>query len=256
MALCLAESLVETGGFDPKDQLDRYLRWYREGYLSPKGYCFDIGFTTRLALEAYARTGAPYPGPTDPRTAGNGSLMRLAPVALFFAAEPEKAIHYAALSSRTTHGAPQAVDACRYFTGLLVGALRGEPKEKLLAPFYSPVPDLWEESPLHPAVARVAAGSYVGKTEAEIRAGGYVVDTLEAVLWAFSRGENFGQAVTLAVNLGDDADTVGAVAGQLAGAYYGEAGIPAAWREGVYLRDRIVALADALYRQAWGEASG
>ncbi len=256
MALSLAESLVETGGFDPVDQLRRYLRWYREGYLSPKGYCFDIGNTTRRALERFAKTGEPYPGPTGEHTAGNGSLMRLAPVALFFAAEPEKAIRYAALSSRTTHGAPQAVDACRYFTGLLVGALRGEPKEKLLAPFYSPVPDLWEESPLHPEVARVAAGSYAGKTEAEIRAGGYVVDTLEAVLWAFSRGENFGQAVTLAVNLGDDADTVGAVAGQLAGAYFGEAGIPAAWREGVYLRDRIVALADALYRQAWGEASG
>jgi len=243
MALCLAESLVETGRFDPVDQLRRYLRWYREGYLSPKGYCFDIGNTTRRALERFAKTGEPYPGPTDAHTAGNGSLMRLAPVALFFAAEPEKAIHYAALSAKTTHGAPQAVDACRYFAGLLVGTLRGVPREKLLSPCYSPVPGLWEESPLHLAKACLSAG-------------GYVVDTLEAALWAFGRGHDFKEAVLLAVNLGDDADTVGAVTGQLAGAYYGEAGIPAAWREGVYLRERIVALADALYRQAWGEASG
>ena len=256
MALCLAESLVETGGFDPVDQLRRYLRWYNEGYLSPKGFCFDIGNTTRRALETHERTGEPYPGPSDERTAGNGSLMRLAPVPLFYAADPEKAIHYAALSSKTTHGAPQAVDASRYFAGLLVGAARGESKETLLAPFYSPAPGLWEKAPLHPAVARVAAGSFREKTRDEIRASGYVVDTLEAALWAFNRGRDFKEAVLLAVNLGDDADTVGAVAGQLAGAYHGEAGIPAAWREGVYLREKIRSPADALYRRAWGDAAG
>jgi len=113
MALCLASSLVETGRFDPRDQMDRYVRWYREGYLSSTGRCFDIGNTVRAALERYAQTGDPYAGSTHPMSAGNGSIMRLAPVPLFFANDPSMAIAMAAASSRTTHGVTAAVDACR-----------------------------------------------------------------------------------------------------------------------------------------------
>src|SRR5688500_928565 len=85
MALCLAESLLECNGFDPVDQLRRYVRWYREGHHSSTGRCFDIGSTVRAALQRFEETGEPWCGSTDPQTAGNGSLMRLAPVVLFYA---------------------------------------------------------------------------------------------------------------------------------------------------------------------------
>ena len=86
MALCLAASLIESPRFDAGDQMDRYLRWMREGYMSSTGTCFDIGNTTRAALRRFERSGDPYSGPTDPMSAGNNSLMRLAPVPMYFAA--------------------------------------------------------------------------------------------------------------------------------------------------------------------------
>jgi len=130
MALCLAESLIEKRGFDPNDQMDRYCRWWKEGHLSSTGTFFDIGGTVSSSLECYLRTGEPFAGSTDPFTAGNGSLMRLAPVPLAFRANFGLAIHNAGESSRTTHGAPATVDACRYFAGLLLGAVGGRRKRK------------------------------------------------------------------------------------------------------------------------------
>src|SRR5262249_24847002 len=108
MALCLAESLIECHGFDPVDPLKRYVRWYRQGHLSSTGHCFDIVNTTRSALRRFEQSGDPYCGPTDSWSAGNGSIMRLAPVPLFFAATPHEAVTRAAESSRTTHGAEEA----------------------------------------------------------------------------------------------------------------------------------------------------
>jgi ADP-ribosyl-[dinitrogen reductase] hydrolase len=105
MALCLATSLVECGGFDPGDQMERYCRWYEEGYLSSTGRCFDIGNTVRSALERFRRDGDPNAGSRDPRSAGNGCIMRLAPVPLFFFPGLDAAEHHAGESSRTTHGA-------------------------------------------------------------------------------------------------------------------------------------------------------
>jgi hypothetical protein len=150
MALCLAESLIEKHGFDPKDQMDRYCRWWKEGYLSSTGTCFDIGVTVRKSLESYLRTGEPFAGSTDPFTAGNGSLMRLAPVPLAFRANFGLAIHNAGESSRTTHGAQSAVDACRNFAGLLLGALGKRSKEEILSAFFclGPDPDYWQRHAL------------------------------------------------------------------------------------------------------------
>lgn len=246
MALCLAESLIECRGFDPHDQMQRYLRWYREGHLSSTGACFGIGNTVRAALRAFERSGDPFSGSSDPRSAGNGSLMRLAPVPLAFARCPEQAIQLAGESSRTTHGAREAVDACRYFAAFLVGALGGADKAELLAPAFCPVPGLWGREPLSPRVAEVAAGSFRGREPPEIRGTGYVVESLEAALWAFDRSENFRAGALMAVNLGDDADTTGAIYGQLAGAYYGVQGIPAAWRERLARRETLRGYADLL----------
>ena len=148
MALCLAASLIEKGRFDPQDQMRRYVLWRDKGYLSSTGECFDIGNTVMSALSRFDETSEPYAGSCDPWSAGNGSLMRLAPVPMYFAGDAAEAIDRSADSSRTTHGAEEAVDACRYFAGLLVGALNGVDKKTLLSAGYCPVEDLWERSPL------------------------------------------------------------------------------------------------------------
>ncbi len=246
MALCLATSLVECGGYDARDQIERYVRWWRDGYLSSTGRCFDIGNTTRASLDRFARSGEVYAGLDDPHAAGNGSIMRLAPVPLAFANDPALAIAHSGDSSRTTHGAQVAIDACRYLGALIVGAVHGATKEALLAPFYTPVPDLWRQHPLSDALPTIAAGSFRERQPPLIRGSGYVVASLEAALWAFYHGTDFREGCLLAVNLGDDADTTAAVYGQLAGAYYGEAAIPASWREPLAMRDQIGNLAEQL----------
>ena len=243
MALCLAESLVQCRGFDALDQMQRYTRWMKEGYLSSTGQCFGIGGTVSEALRKFIRTKDPFSGSTDPYTAGNGSLMRLAPVPLFFASDPEKAIHMSAESSKTTHGAVTCLDACRYFGGLIVGAINGVSKEQLLSPRFAPVEGLWERNPLCPEINEIACGSFNQKKPPEIVGSGYVVRSLEAALWAFSRSSDFREGCLLAVNLGNDADTTGAIYGQLAGAYYGVEGIPIEWRGCLAHKDLIERLA-------------
>ena len=250
MALCLAESLVETGGFDPADQMQRYVRWWREGHLSSNGRCFDIGGTTRGALARFEADGHPFAGSTDEGEAGNGSLMRLAPVVLWFRDDPAEAVCRAAESSRTTHATRTAVDACRYFAALLLGALHGVPRDELLSWSWTASLPFWREHPLHPEVEAVARGSYRGKGVSEIQARGYVVHTLEAALWAFHQAEDFRSGALAVVNLGWDADTNGAVYGQLAGAWFGEEGIPAEWRARLALRERVEELAEGLVEGA------
>lgn len=246
MALCLAESLIISRKFDPADQLRRYLRWYKEGHLSVNGECFDIGNTTQEALMKFWDTGEPYPGPDHELSAGNGSLMRLAPVPLFFRSDPLLAIHYSGLSSRTTHNHPLAVDACRYMGSLLVGAVNGAVKEELLSPRYSPVPGYWEEHPLQGEIDEVAIGSFKEREPPQIRGRGYVVKSLEAALWAFYKSKNFKDGCLLAVNLGEDADTTGAIYGQLAGAYYGKSGIPIRWIDKLKKADLIKSIIQRL----------
>lgn len=252
MALCLATSLLECNGFDPTDQMQRYVRWWREGYLSSTGECFDIGVTTSGALSRFMRHGDPHAGSEDPSSAGNGSLMRLAPVPMYYANDPPEAVAMAAESSRVTHAAREAVDACRYFASLLVGALGGADKQALLSPLYCPVEGFWDDDPLTEKIAQVARGSFKDRNPPDIRGTGYVVDALEAALWAFDRSDGFREGALLAVNLGDDADTTGAIYGQIAGAYYGADAIPAKWRYKLAMTDEIVSLADRLHDHALG----
>jgi len=246
MALCLAASLVETQKFEAADQMRRYVRWWREGYFSSTGICFDIGNTTRAALQKFEATGEPLAGSADPNAAGNGSLMRLAPVPLAFRKQPELAIQYAAESSHATHAAPAAVDACRYFAGLILGALDGAEKSELLSAGFTPYPNAWQATPLHPQIAAVAEGSFKRKHPPEIRGTGYVVQSLEAALWAFYHTDNFESGCLRATNLGEDADTTAAIYGQLAGAFYGEGAIPLKWREQLAMRATIEDLAEKL----------
>ena len=251
MALCLAESLVTCQGFDATDQMRRYVRWYREGYWSSTGTLFDIGSTVSAALRRFERDGNPFAGETHARAGGNGSLMRLVPIPLAFANDPSEAMRLAGEMSRTTHAAPEPVDACRYYAGLILGALHGERKERLLAPRYNPVSGVWESEALCPRIDAIAAGSFKVRQPPEVRGTGYVVDALEAALWAFWNTDAFEAGALAAVNLGDDADTTGAIYGQLAGAYYGLAGIPERWRSTIALQDRILGLSDALWSLAF-----
>lgn len=246
MALCLAESLLERKTFEPIDQLKRYVRWWQEGHLSATGRCFDIGNQTRTALSEFTESGRSRNGPSGEAAAGNGSLMRIAPIAIAYWREPARAIELAAESSMTTHPNVECLGACRYFTGLLVGAITGRSKKELLQPMFSPVDGLWDRQPLPPRVAKVASGSFLTKQPPDIRGTGYVIDCLEAALWAFASTNNFEEAILAAVNLGDDADTTGAVCGQIAGAYYGLNGLPARWRQKLAMRDMIESYARRL----------
>jgi ADP-ribosylglycohydrolase len=194
----------------------------------------------------FENRGDPWGGSSDPSTAGNGSIMRLAPVVLAFARSPPEAIAMAAQSLRTTHGAREAIDGCRYLAALLLGALDGVSKEELLSDTFEPVPALWVREPLAAAIAEVAAGSFRCRNPPEIRGTGHVVHSLEAALWAFHRGQSLREGALLAVNLGDDADTTGAVYGQLAGTFYGEAAIPQPWREWIMAGEKIADLAERL----------
>jgi ADP-ribosyl-[dinitrogen reductase] hydrolase len=247
MALCLAESLIECKGFDPADQMKRYLKWYRECYLSSNGRCFDIGNTVRDALVRFERTGEPFSGSKDPYSAGNGSIMRLAPVPMFYAGNPQTAIEKSGESSRTTHGVHPTIDACRYLGALIVGALKGASKEDILSDHYSPVPGYWTQKPLVKDIDEIAAGSFKHREPPEIQGSGYVVKSLEAALWAFYKSKTFEDGCLLAVNLGDDADTTGAVYGQLAGALFGFGEIPKSWTNKVAQRNLILSMAERLF---------
>jgi ADP-ribosyl-[dinitrogen reductase] hydrolase len=242
MALCLATSLVHCDGFDARDQMDRYCDWWSRGYLSSTGTCFDIGNTVSDALRRYQRTNDPFAGSADPKSAGNGSLMRLAPVVLFYHPDLDAITRYAGESSRTTHAANEAIDACKIFAQCLAAVLDGRSKAAALAAAAG--------SDGSERLRSIAAARYLDWPIERIRGTGYVVDCLEAALWCFGHTNDFRSAILRAANLGDDADTTAAVCGQIAGAYYGASGIPRKWLDQVVLRDEIVALADSLMRVA------
>lgn len=239
MALCLAESLIECGGFDPSDQMERYCRWWRDGHLSSNGRCFDIGITVSGALRRFETTGEAFAGSTAPNTAGTGSIMRLAPVPMFASDVSRKQFAYRVNRPAPPHGADECLDACHVLGALLHHLINGASKEEALN-------RIRDEEVGSPSIRAIIDGSYLEKNEADVRATGYVVHTLEAALWSFARTTNFRDAVLMAVNLGDDADTTGAVCGQIAGAFYGAEGIPARWRELLAKRELITDLAARL----------
>lgn len=220
MALALADSLYLCGMLKEQDIMERFVDWQENGQYSANGSCFDIGGTVAAALRRFKATGDPVAGSTDPQAAGNGSLMRLAPVAMIYWNDAAKRRDAAARQSRTTHGAPEAVDACIAYADLIAEAIAGVPKSEVLLP---------REGNYAGAIAGIMAGSWRGKERSAIRSSGYVAHSLEAALWCVGRTGNFADAVILAANLGEDADTTAAITGQLAGALYGASGIPASW---------------------------
>lgn len=246
MALCLAESVLHKGGFDAADQMGRYLNWWKWGYLSSTGECFDIGMTVREALAAFQDSGNPFAGSTDPYSAGNGSMMRLAPVVLFFFPDPENVRKFAIDSSRTTHAAQEAIECCVVLAQAISNALSGASKDQVLH-----CADLQLSAP---KVIAIADGEYRCKSRDDILGTGYSVASLEAAFWCFHHTDSFAEAVLAAANLGDDADTTAAIVGQLAGAFYGAQAIPAGWLEKLWMREDIEGMADALLNASIGAA--
>lgn len=225
MALCLADSLIDCG-FDAEDQLDRYCAWHDKGYRSSIGHCFDIGGTCSSALSRYRRDKSLL-APFSEWGAGNGSLMRLTPIPLYYRKYPAVARKKAYLQSRVTHGAIVAADCCVFYTNLILGALNGKSKEEILAPDFECLSSL--EGKLSPKVEEIQKGSYQTKKLDEISSDGYSLHSLEAALYCFYHTDNLKDCVLMAVNLGSDTDTVACITGQLAGAYYGIQAVPEEW---------------------------
>lgn len=222
--------------------MQRYCRWRDTGYLSSTGDCFDIGIATSIALSNFKKTGNSFSGDPNPKKAGNGCLMRLAPIALYFHPNLNLTIEMAAESARITHAAQECLEASRLFAAMLSKSLNGASKQDVLLQH-----GLTEFSTEN--LQAVANGIYFNKAESEIKGSGYVVESLEAALWCFYKTDTFETAILCATNLGDDADTTAAICGQLAGAFYGEGNIPKQWLNMLHQCEMIANLADRLYEQ-------
>ena len=224
MMLCLAESLTQTGkGAQLLSlQLEYYSKWLKDGYNTPTGKAFDIGGTTRRAIATYNMTGKIIADTADEIYQGNGSLMRLAPIGMMFWDDEEAAAKEARISSMSTHANSLCLEACSMLARAIAKAIQGRSKENIL--------DFTEDYMLErPELESIINGDYMKKTRNQIRSDGWAVSTLEAALWAFYTTETFQDGAILAVNLAHDADTVGAVYGALAGAFYGYEAIPVEW---------------------------
>lgn len=240
LAWALADSLVSTEAFDPRDLADRFISWWREGQYASNGRCFDIGLTTEAALEQYERSGNAFSGPTEPSTAGNGSLMRVSPVAIRHWNDRHTMAAVAADQSRVTHGATEAVEACVLFCDILADAIEGRPRSEVLRS---------RTGHYTSRVLDIASGRWRLKSRSEIRGSGYVLDALVASLWCVARTTTFESAVLMAANLRDDADTTAAITGQLAGALYGNEAIPFRWRNRIARSRALHSIAERLFHK-------
>lgn len=235
MALCLAESLLERGGFDARDQVGRYRRWQQEGYLSATGQCVGITAGTARALAAAQWRRQMFAGSHDPAVLDPEPLSRVTPVVMYFFAEREAAEEQAAQAARATCQVPAVLDACRTLARALHAALAGRPREAIVA-------------------ALAAAAPASGFPSAE--AGATAPQALGAVLDTFERSGNFRDAVLAAANLGGDSDVITSVTGALAGAHYTASGIPTLWRNSLMKQQLIEGFADRLFAHTLLELGG
>jgi ADP-ribosyl-[dinitrogen reductase] hydrolase len=234
MMLCLGESLVESGGCPNTTlELEKYVAWFTEGYLGVGGECIDIGMTTKRELLKFMESGEPSNIKAGEFDQGNGSLMRVAPVPIIWAGKPHDAYKVGYRSSLSTHRHKNCATVCGIFCYILSQVVSGDVVIKgditaLLGEFY----DKYRQKHGDRGDARlleILSCKFMGKTVEQISTSGYIMDTFEAALWGFFHTDNFKDGVILLANLGDDADTVCAVYGTLAGAFYGYREIPSGW---------------------------
>ncbi|MBC7715019.1 MAG: ADP-ribosylglycohydrolase family protein [Rhizobacter sp.] len=227
LALCLGLSLVEKNGFDPYDQIEKYIKWFREGFMSCTGHCFDIGNTTKAALLRYEENKDIYAGSVDdPPT--NGSLMRLAPIPLFYFKSPADTVKYAGLSSKVTHAPINCIKTCEDLAKYIQRALHGESKM-----------EIFRDSTID-----------FRKSYEEVSGKGTAIECLEGAMWCFFHSKSFDEGVKMAVNLGDDTDTTAAVFGQIAGSFYGVEGIPESMLSDLFDKKLIEDVALKLFSSA------
>ncbi|CAF4097841.1 unnamed protein product [Rotaria sordida] len=241
--------------------------------MSSTGNCFDIGAATKRAVRKFENQQTEFARNNNipleeidflsdekllkifpincgsNEAAGNGALMRLAPVPLFFYRNPQLAVDFSGISGRITHGDQRAYDACRYYGALIITVLMDKvDKDELLSEkFYSnELKKFFKNGSLHTDIEKIAKGSFKKKKGYDdgIRGKGYVVNSLEAALWAFWKTETFKEGAIEAVNLGDDTDTTAAIYGQLAGAFYGYDKLPSEWINMVYAKRFVECLCD------------
>lgn len=259
MALCLLESL--TRGLDYRDMMGRFLLWAEEGYLTAHGETFDMGFTTRQALARFAQGTAPLDcGCKGERDNGNGSLMRILPLAFYLhhAFGPDfpeqdqayQVIHHA---SGVTHGHPISLMACGIYCAVAGRLIQGRGDRESLGQAMEQAKDFYRRSEMAawlPKFRRIDLETLSGLPRQQVESGGYSLYTLEAALWCLLHTENYPDCVLAAVNLGEDTDTTAAVAGGLAGLRYGLAGIPPQWLAQLAQKEKIeqlcLAFADSL----------
>jgi ADP-ribosyl-[dinitrogen reductase] hydrolase len=223
MMLCLAEALTSTGR-SPQiltEQLALYSRWHYEGHNTPTGKAFDVGGTTKRAIQQFQVTRNIIAATSDDVYQGNGSIMRIAPIGMLYWDDVDAAGIEGSLSSMTTHSNQLCMECCSILARMIAKAIQGLSKENVL--------DLSDEIITRPELKPIVQGKFMEATRSQIRSDGWVVSTLEAAMWAFYKTETFQDGAILAVNLAHDADTVGAVYGALAGAYYGYSDIPIEW---------------------------
>jgi ADP-ribosyl-[dinitrogen reductase] hydrolase len=238
MALCLAESLLGCKGFDSRDQVARYRRWQREGYLSCTGQCLGITAGTARALASAQWRRQPFSGTHDPEALDPEALSRVAPVVMYFFAQPEPAVEWAAEAARTTCQAPAVLRACRALAQALHAAISGEPRSVILAQAQSAL-----DATQHP-------------TPASAQPDDGAPAALAAALEAFAGTGNFRDAVLSAANLGGNSDVVAAACGALAGAHYTASAIPTLWRNSLIKKQLIENSADRLLAHAMLQFSG
>ena len=231
MALAMAKSLLEKKSFDANDIMSKFCKWYKGGEFSPRGKCFDIGGTTAIALSSYLHEIVkdeyvlqPYRGRTAHDSSGNGALMRLAPV-IMVAQDPYHAMQLATQQTLLTHGSNICVD---YSVMLAEELYYGYPISRYSS--YKLPLDIDRN---------------------DVMSGGYVKETYECAWWAFQTTNNFVDCITKAVNRGHDADTSGAVAGMIAGRYYGITNIPSYFKDNLMWYDKLYQTAIDLCNMEW-----
>jgi ADP-ribosyl-[dinitrogen reductase] hydrolase len=239
MAICLARSLIACRGVDTADQLHRYLTWWRTGEPSSTGACIGISQTMQAALRHFEQTQQEVAPSNKKLESTVECLARLAPVVCYFAGDQVAALRAAADCAKTTHHSLLCEEASQFLALLLHRILHGLQKSKAL--------EHVEHHPWQaPEVQQLATGRFQDQLLSEIRGSQNALECLEAALWCFLVADNFRDAVLLAVNLGEHAESTGAVCGQIAGAYYGEYAIPAEWRAQIARSRDILQIADEL----------
>jgi ADP-ribosyl-[dinitrogen reductase] hydrolase len=247
LTLCLVESLCEAG-IDYRDQAQRFVGWMLRNEWTPRGTVFDIGNATRQAISRLDRGIAPTEaGLTDESSNGNGSLMRVLPIAIYLAyADRAERIAVAMDCSRLTHGHPRCQLTCAMFVEIAAAVVRGLELSKAVAAARDAMASLVAT---HAAselktFARLLSPQLETLSESDISGSGYVIHCLESSLWCALNARSYEAGVLQAVNLGEDTDTTGAVTGGLLGVRFGRDAIPENWQEQIARKDDILALCD------------